>query len=64
MDLENWDFEERRKIEVNFNFVVKKLKLNKSFYLIFFLWHCDPTRVMTSSFLRFLDHTQRRTTDE
>ena len=29
---------------------------------IFFLWRCDPTRVMASSFLRFLDHTQRRTT--
>ena len=28
----------------------------------FFLWRCDPTRVMVSSFLRFLDHTQRRTT--
>jgi hypothetical protein len=27
-----------------------------------FLWHCDPTRVIVSSFLRFLDHTQRRTT--
>jgi len=27
----------------------------------FFLWRCDPTRVMASSFLRFLDHTQRRT---
>ena len=26
------------------------------------LWRCDPTRVMTSSFTRFLDHTQRRTT--
>jgi hypothetical protein len=26
------------------------------------LWRCDPTRVMASSFLRFLDHTQRRTT--
>ena len=25
-------------------------------------WRCDPTRVMASSFLRFLDHTQRRTT--
>ena len=24
----------------------------------FFLWRCDPTRVMDSSFLRFLDHTQ------
>jgi hypothetical protein len=30
--------------------------------MIFFLWRCNPTRVMTSSFLRFLDHTQRRTT--
>ena len=28
----------------------------------FFLWRCDPSRVMASSFLRFLDHTQRRTT--
>ena len=33
-------------------------------YWIFFflLWRCDPTRVMTSSFLSFLDHTQRRIT--
>jgi len=30
--------------------------------LFFFLWRCDPTRVMASSFFRFLDHTQRRTT--
>jgi len=29
---------------------------------IFFLWRCDPTRVMASLLLRFLDHTQRRTT--
>jgi len=29
--------------------------------LFFPLWRCDPTRVMASSFLRFLDHTQRRT---
>jgi len=28
----------------------------------FLLWLCDPTRVMASSFLRFLDHRQRRTT--
>ena len=28
----------------------------------FFFWRCDPTWVMASSFLRFLDHTQRRTT--
>ena len=25
-------------------------------------WRCGPTRVMASSFLRFLDHTQRRVT--
>jgi len=30
--------------------------------IFFFVWRCDPTRVMASSFLRFLDHTQRRTT--
>ena len=32
---------------------------------IFFLWRCDTTRHITSSFLRFLDHTHthtRRTT--
>jgi len=32
------------------------------FSRFFFLWRCDPTRVMASSFLRYLDHTQRRTT--
>jgi len=26
------------------------------------LWRCDPTRLMASSFLMFLDHTQRRST--
>ena len=26
------------------------------------LWRCDPTRVMASSFLRFVDQTQRRST--
>ena len=31
-------------------------------WFLFLLWRCDPTRVMTSSFLRFLDHTQRRST--
>ena len=30
--------------------------------VFFFLWRCVPTRVMASSFLRFLDHAQRRTT--
>ena len=29
---------------------------------LFLLWRCDPTRVMASSFLRYLHHTQRRTT--
>jgi hypothetical protein len=28
----------------------------------FISWRCDPTRVMASSFTRFLDHTQRRST--
>jgi hypothetical protein len=30
--------------------------LNRVFFL---LWRCDPTRVMASSFLRFLNHTRR-----
>ena len=34
--------------------------LRLSFF--FPLWRCDPTRVMASSFLRFLDYTQRRIT--
>ena len=34
--------------------------LRHSFFLL--LWRCDPMRVIASSFLRFLDHTQRRTT--
>ena len=29
---------------------------------LFCLWRCGPTRAMTSSFLRFLDYTQRRIT--
>jgi len=28
----------------------------------FFLWGCGPTRAMASSFIRFLNHTQRRIT--
>ena len=36
-------------------------RMNVSQAYIFFLWHCDSTRVMASSFLRFLDHTRRTT---
>ena len=34
------------------------------YFINFFfpLWRCSPTRAMTSSTLRFLDHTQQRTT--
>jgi len=32
------------------------------FRFFFFLWCCGPTRVMAFSHVRFLDHTQRRTT--
>ena len=36
---------------------------NQKIYIVFFfLWPCDPMRVMASSFLSFLDHTRRRTT--
>ena len=38
------------------------MKITNKMNFFFFLWRCDPTRVMASSFLRFLDHTQRRTT--
>ena len=30
-------------------------------HIYFFLWRCGPTRATASSFIRFLDHTQRRT---
>ena len=31
-------------------------------YILSLLWRCGPTRAMAYSFLRFLDHTQRRIT--
>ena len=34
----------------------------KPYMYIFFFLRCDPSRVKASSFLRFLDQTQRRTT--
>ena len=30
-------------------------------YIYFFLWCCGPTRVMASSFLKFIDHTRQHT---
>jgi hypothetical protein len=30
--------------------------------IFFFLWRCGPARVVAPSFLKLLDHTQRRTT--
>jgi hypothetical protein len=39
-----------------------KLHLLQQSVKIFLSLRCDPTRVMYSSFLKFLDHTQRRTT--
>jgi len=38
------------------------IRMFVKYICIFFLWRCGPTRIMASSFLRFLDHTQRRTT--
>ena len=38
------------------------IQKNIYIYIFFLLWRCDPTRVMASSFFRFLDHTERRTT--
>ena len=42
--------------------LVPWLRMTGAKRLHFFLWRWDPTRVMASSFLRFLDHTQQRTT--
>jgi len=36
---------------------VKSVSLN-----FFFVWPCSPTRVIATSFLKILFHTQRRTT--
>jgi len=36
-----------------------RIEPNKIFFNFFFLWLCGPTWAMISSFLRFLDHTQR-----
>ena len=33
---------------------------NLLFFFLLFLWRCGPTLAMASTFLRFLDHTQRR----
>ena len=37
-------------------------EINECQKMFFFWWLCDPTRVMASSFLRFLYHTKRRNT--
>jgi hypothetical protein len=36
--------------------------MKQTLTVFIFLWRCGPTRVMPSSYVRFLDHTQRRTT--
>jgi hypothetical protein len=41
-------------------YLTPHIKTLKYFFLC--VWRCGPTRVMASSFLRFLDHTQRRAT--
>ena len=40
----------------------KDLSVPLYYYYYYFLWCSGPTRAMASSFLRFLDHTQRRIT--
>jgi hypothetical protein len=35
---------------------------SKYMHTFSFLWRCCPTRAMETSFLRFLDHTERRST--
>ena len=34
----------------------------RDFFLLLLFWRCGPTRAVASSFMMFLDHTQRRTT--
>jgi len=46
----------------NFQHHKKQCSKCNTLLVFFFLWRCDLTRVMASSFLRFLEHTQRRTT--
>ena len=41
---------------------VRKFRRDLRNFFFFPLWRCGPTRAMASSFLRFLDHTQRRIT--
>jgi hypothetical protein len=36
--------------------------VSKSLHIFSFLWRCGPRRAKASSFMMFLDHTQRRTT--
>ena len=48
---------------VEIKYDVHKLKCSRHRHVLFcFLWRCGPTRAMASSFLRFLNHTQRRIT--
>ena len=42
------------------SFVISVIFMSSLF--VCFPWRCGPTRAMASSFLRFLDHTQRRIT--
>jgi hypothetical protein len=44
--------------------VIRRVSFRKwrTEFNLFLLWGCDPTRVVASSFLWFLDHAQRRTT--
>jgi hypothetical protein len=60
-----WDPFNFCKFKFDWAIVVKKARSSKGLFLsdiIFFLWCCCPTRVIATSFLRFLEHTQRRTT--
>jgi len=41
--------------------LVFEITKKEDLYIVF-MWLCGPTRTMTSSFLRFLDHTQQRIT--
>jgi len=50
------------KHDVNYLWIPSHTVSQSYSHFNFFLWLCGPTRAMASSFTRFLDHTQRRTT--
>ena len=54
--IQNFPYSRKKRIERDLSFPLPPPPF------LFLLWRCDPMRARASSFLRFLDHTQWRTT--